>query len=294
MIITNKSNLPQAIYNVIAHDGYKRGKSGYSVTEVINSPRIVQLSRKYRDMIEEDAMQRIWSVFGSAVHHLMETHASEDGFSEERYYITVLDRVIGGQIDAYESKTITDYKVTSVWSLMGNKKEDWEKQQNLYAYIMRKNGIEVEKIQIACFLRDWSKGNAKRGGDYPQQPFMIVPLRMWSEEETEAYLYERVQALIDNERVVEYQCSSTDMWEKPTIYAVTKAGATKATKLCSSKQEASDYILDKCPDNWDKNGHSKDLYNAIVRKGERTRCSDYCSVNSVCSIYQNYLKEGAI
>ena len=285
MIITNRFNLPTAIYNVIANDNYKRGRSGYSVTEVINSPRIVHLTRHFADEIEEDAMDRIWSVFGSAVHHLMETHASDEGFTEERYYVNILDRVIGGQIDAYNNKTITDYKVTSVWSIIGNKRGDWEKQQNMYAYIMNQNGIPVEKIQIACFLRDWSKGQAQRGGDYPPLPFMVVPLRLWSVEEQEAYLYERVQELIINEPVASdpfYECSAEEMWEKPTTYAVTKEGSTRATKLCNSVSEAEEYILNSKVKN----------QSIIPRKGARLRCMDYCTCSKVCTLYQKYSAKG--
>ena len=277
MIITNKFNLPDAIYNVISKDNYKKGKAGYSVTEVINSPRIVQLSRKFSDEITEDATDRIWSVFGSAVHHLLETHASEEGFSEQRYYVDVLGRVIGGQIDAYNNKTITDYKVTSVYSLMGNKKDDWEKQQNMYAYILLKNGIEVEKLQIACFLRDWSKSNALRGDSYPRLPFMIIPLRLWGTSEQEDYLYDRVRVLIENEDNITYLCSREDTWEKPPVFAITKRGATRATKLSSSMDEAKMYIQGL--------SGSKE-FEIIERKGELTRCESYCACKNVCEQYK--------
>jgi len=47
MKLTNKFNLPQTFVNVIDRPTYSKGKAHISATEIINSPRIVQLKKKY-------------------------------------------------------------------------------------------------------------------------------------------------------------------------------------------------------------------------------------------------------
>ena len=77
MRITNKHNLPEAVFNFIAEDRYNPGSSDYSVTTIISPPQLVALRRRYHNHLEEDVMDRIWSVFGTAVHNLFEAHTKD-------------------------------------------------------------------------------------------------------------------------------------------------------------------------------------------------------------------------
>lgn len=133
MRYTNVYNLPQPVADAISRDTYIRGDNNYSVTELIEAPRIVQLKRRHWDELEEDVIDNVWSIFGSAVHNIMEAHASDEHFVEQRYYVERHGRKVGGMIDAYNSGTITDYKVTSAWSIIyGSKKDHWTQQLNCY------------------------------------------------------------------------------------------------------------------------------------------------------------------
>jgi len=285
MIYTNNYNLPDAILKVIIKDNYKRGKDGYSVTELINSPRIVHLQRRYDAELVEDAMDSIWSVFGSAVHHLMETHASDGDFAEQRYYITHRERTIGGMIDAYNHGTITDYKVTSAYSIVYKSKiKGWTEQLNLYGYILRQNGIEVNRLHIAAFLRDWDRNKARAQADYPKTPFIVVPIELWSDEQCLEFIDERVMMLIACETLSDedlIECTKEEMWVRDSTWAVMKEGRKSAVRLFSEEDDAVCF-MDQAQD---------DKQYLVERKGQPTRCIDYCSCNSKCSIYQDYLKE---
>ena len=57
MKLTNNHNLPQTFINVLERPTYSKGKSNISATELLNSPRIVQLKRKHWDDIEQDASE---------------------------------------------------------------------------------------------------------------------------------------------------------------------------------------------------------------------------------------------
>jgi hypothetical protein len=72
MKLTNRNDLPETIINVIKRPEYNKGKSNMSVTELLNSPRIVQLKRKHWDDLTEDASDMVWSIFGTAIHGVLE------------------------------------------------------------------------------------------------------------------------------------------------------------------------------------------------------------------------------
>ena len=151
MKITNKHGLPDAVYSALSKSNYNPGSSDYSVTTILKPPRIVQLERRHWDELEEDVIDRVWSLFGSAAHNILEGHGCEEAVTEKRLYANILDRKVGGQIDHYLDQCITDYKVTSVWTLIyGSRYKEWEEQQNIYAYIFAENGYKVDKLQIVA------------------------------------------------------------------------------------------------------------------------------------------------
>ena len=78
MKITNKFNLPQTFVNVLSRPTYTKGKAHLSVTELINSPRIVQLKNTYYDQLEEDVADKVWAIFGTAIHAVLELGKDEN------------------------------------------------------------------------------------------------------------------------------------------------------------------------------------------------------------------------
>ena len=84
MKLTNKFNLPDTFVNVIQRPTYSKGKAHISATELINSPRIVQLKKKHWEDITQDASEMVWSLFGSAVHNILEHGKDKHHIVEER------------------------------------------------------------------------------------------------------------------------------------------------------------------------------------------------------------------
>ncbi len=72
MKLTNKFELPDTFINVINRPTYNKGDAEISVTEILNSPRIVHLKRLHWDDLEQDAADMVWSLFGSAVHEILQ------------------------------------------------------------------------------------------------------------------------------------------------------------------------------------------------------------------------------
>lgn len=289
MKLTNKHNIPQVFVNAIERDDYTKGNAHLSVTELINSPRIVQLKRMHWEEIEEDVSDKIFALLGKAVHYILE-HGKEDGSIREQRLFAELDGwSISGAIDLQETDDgfidISDHKLTGSWSVM-NDKVEWEQQLNMYAWMVEKvKNIPVRSIRINAIVRDWSKREASYKDTYPQAPIVVLDIPLWRFEEREQFIHQRIhshsQALFQAETNAELPpCTPLEMWEKPTSYAVRKSGNKRATSVHSTKEEAEA--------NLEVLGKG---YELEVRPGERTRCESYCQVRDFCSQYQQWRNE---
>ena len=296
MKFTNKFNLPQTFVNVIHRPTYSKGKAHISATEIINSPRIVQLKKKYWDEIEQDASEMVWSLFGSAVHNILEHGKGDNHVVEERLHLEFEGWRISGAIDLQEVEpngtiTISDYKVTGAWAVM-NEKDDWHRQLNIYAWMVEKvKKVPVGKLQIIAIIRDWSARDATTKEGYPQSPVATIDIPLWSFEEREAFMtkriYEHGTALFEMETDGDLpDCTAEEMWEKKTSYALKKDGNVRA-KSVHETQEAAEEALIKALGTAKKN----EGFSIEIRQGERTRCKGYCQVAPFCNQYQNYMKE---
>ena len=296
MKFTNKFNLPQTFVNVIHRPTYSKGKAHISATEIINSPRIVQLKKKYWDEIEQDASEMVWSLFGSAVHNILEHGKGDNHVVEERIHLEFEGWRISGAIDLQEVEpngtiTISDYKVTGAWAVM-NEKDDWHRQLNIYAWMVEKvKKVPVGKLQIIAIIRDWSARDATTKEGYPQSPVATIDIPLWTFEEREKFMtkriYEHGTALFEMETDGDLpDCTAEEMWEKKTSYALKKDGNVRA-KSVHETQEAAEEALVKALGTAKKN----EGFSIEIRQGERTRCKSYCQVASFCNQYQNYMKE---
>jgi hypothetical protein len=268
MRLTNKFNLPEPIVNAVNNTGYTPGSSDITVTQLIQPPLIRKLRIEHDSEIEEDASDRVWALFGSSVHHLLEmAYKGRTARVEERVYAEVLGWKLGGAFDVLEDSVLSDYKVTSVYSSGG--KIEWERQLNVLRWLLHKNGTEVTKLQITAIFRDWRPMEQKRNpAEYPHRPIMTLPIKMWTLDEAEAYVKERIAL---HQLATPPICSDEDRWTTPEQWALMKKGGKRAIKLYPSKEGVT-----LAPDqHWE---HRPAIYR---------RCSDYCSVNKWCEVWNN-------
>jgi hypothetical protein len=71
LIITNKHNVPAPLVTLATREYYSKGKSSYSVTELMSPPKIKRLREQYNENIEQDVSDMLWSMLGSALHVVM-------------------------------------------------------------------------------------------------------------------------------------------------------------------------------------------------------------------------------
>ena len=270
MKLTNRADLPQAMINAVSNDGYRQ-TDGISVTRLIDSPLVRHLRNLHHDDIEEDVSDRIWALFGQVVHTILE-RANTTGMVEQRLYATVEGKTISGQFDHLENGILTDWKLTSVWSVVYGKTE-WGKQLNVLAYLCRLKGLEVRQLQIIAMMRDWQKSKVEAEGNYPKTQVITIPIEMWQPERQEEYIKERLVAHYS------YQpsCSDEERWKKDDTWAVMKKGRKSALRVLASEPEAVE---------WKEANGGDDI---VKRPGSFTRCESYCNVRQWCPNYQETL-----
>lgn len=307
--ITNNANLPPPLYNALANDSYVGG-GDISVTRLIAPPRIVTLTKVHENEITEDATERVWSVLGQSVHAILERAASADVKVETRLFMPIeglhLEKGIwkwnlSGQPDLYEPKnaTLSDYKVTSVWSLIFGKIE-WEQQINLQAMLHRYKGDRVERGQIIGIIRDWQKSKARVQIDYPPVALKVLNIPLWTQNDAVRYSTERVklhqQSQMDyeasgNDVTVLPLCTPEERWYRGQKFAVKRANKLgkinkKADRLFDNEADAKRYI----DDNRATIPKGTVFVDVEERPGQNIRCLEYCPVARFCDFGRKQLE----
>jgi hypothetical protein len=293
MKITNNTGLPVSVLNAIKRPEYTKGKANMSVTELISSPRITQLKRRHWSELEEDASSMVWSLFGSAIHKVLEHGKADNHIIEQRLFAQVDGWTISGAIDLQEyyedGIIVSDYKTTGSWAAT-NGKDDWERQLNIYAFLVEYNKkIPVTKLQIVAIVRDWSAREAAYKEDYPKAPIVVIPIPLWPMEQRIEFIRSRISAHSEAEFASDTgeelpECTPSEMWEKQASYAVIKEGNVRAKAVYSTMEDA---------EAGRKELKDPDKYVIQVRPGERTRCAGYCQISKFCTQYQRWLDQQA-
>ena len=285
-VITNKHSLPEEVYRALCSNRYSGDDDGrktdYSATTLVSPTQQVVLRRRYPEANSEDAVDRVWSMFGSIAHSLLEEHGADDALTENRFYAEVLSKTISGQVDHYKDGVITDYKTTSAFKVSKRTYDDWEKQLNVYAFLARENGLMVRNLRVIAIIRDWSERETIKP-DYPQTPIVEIPITLWEQDDAEQFVLDRVLRLSVDEEYDDFNqtpCTDEEMWATSSKWAVIKDGSTRASRIFETEEEALAFV----------DGANKTDLSVVERKGERRRCSKYCNVSAVCVQYQDYLR----
>jgi len=249
---TNKKMIPLHVVRGIKHSWeYSKGDADFSVTELLQPPKVRALKIQHKDELVEDYSDNIASFIGTCVHKMLENanENSENLDTEMRINTEVnvdgKSYIISGCIDVidHNENKIIDYKTTSAYAVINDKK-DWDNQLNIYAwlYALAFEKKEMPSAEVVAFLKDWSKSRSKNSNTYPQSAVFTKPIIVWSMEEVENFIKERIRihvdALTNTQDVI---CSDEDVW--------------------------------------------------LTSKGKANRCEDWCNVNQFCNQYKNYMEE---
>jgi len=302
MKLTNNLDLNPLIVKVLSHDEYDYNPDIISATQIMNPPLMYALKKLHPDDLERDVSENCASVFGSAVHALVETvDLGIECIKEER--LTAKIELPNGHLYEISGKfdllvklpnnqwQLIDTKTTSVWTkIYKSHEEDYIHQLSIYRWLNALNGRDViPDAKIWFWFTDWSRKAANDDPEYPQLRTEIINIKLLSAEETLDYV---VQQLMSKEEAVKLLAegreseiieTDKDLWRKPDVYAVMQEGRKSAVKLFETEDNAKFYIQEQ------------NLQKAYIdlRKGKVMRCN-YCDAWKVCNRYKQFLSEGLI
>ena len=211
--------MPASLERYLEADGYDAGAipTDISATALKDSPRVHRLKREFRDQIEYNKLSRGFAKLGDAWHHHMEMYAPDNWITERRFYAQVDDKVVSGAIDAIQPDiggvNIWDYKVMPAWKAQTDLVE-FERQLNIYAFLLRQNDMQPLRLFISAVIRDWS--DKRVSGSYPETMFPTFEMKLWPEEEAEEYVKQRLSLHFGEELPF---CTDEERWMSPPKYA---------------------------------------------------------------------------
>lgn len=290
MNYTNNNDLPQPFVNAVKSNHSYTPKR-YSVTDVLGGTCEAVLKRRHDSDITEDVSQRIWALFGTAVHKVLEqAEASPTQLQEQWFSVEVQDGYkVSGIFDLYDesTKTVTDWKATSVYTVLFGDFEKWRRQTLIYCWMLERSGFEAKRGEIVAILRDHSMRKAKTERDYPKQPVFRIGWDFTDDDMSWAgqYVSDWLAAVAFQEQLTDSElepCSPEQRWHKDDKWAVMRKGQKRAVKLFDNNEDALEFM------DWLSNQASnkgKPLY-VEERRGEDTKCEGYCPVAEFCPYYQ--------
>ena len=260
-----------------------------SVTNLIGPPRIARLTALHRDELPPvEPGEDTWALLGTAVHAALEAAAREADppplLVEHRATAEVSVGgtlwTVSGQCDLLEADGILwDWKCTSAWSVSDGRtgKSEWECQLNTLRWLLERSGAvprgAIRGLAVWAILRDWSESQAQRNGGYPDRQELAVPVPLWTPDEADAYVRERLR-LHEAARHELPDCTPEERWAKGAGWAVLKsAKSARAERILDSKADAERYR--------DELLGGRGLIEE--RHGTSARCAKYCPVRSVCT-----------
>jgi hypothetical protein len=279
MTITNKLNLPEGFVKAVSAEKHNQPGT-LSATTLIRGMKEIILMDRHWDELTDDVSDRIWAIFGQAVHSLME-HEGETDFTEQQMSYPVDDITVTGRIDNYDMQNgvIRDYKTASVVKVKFGDFNDWYLQGMIYAWLLIKNKFPVNRCRFIALLKDHSKTDAKREYQYPKEPvyvyeFPVTPAALFK---TGVFIknrieeYKRCLSLADDDIP---PCAPEERWDRPPKFAVMKDGQKRAVRLFDNRETADQLVAEKGKGHYVEHRH-----------GESIKCQSFCVCCGFCNYY---------
>lgn len=288
MIITNKLGLPNSLVRAVTTEKHNRPNC-ISATSLLQGAKQFVLSDRHWEEMEDDVSDRIWAVFGTAVHSLLQDYNEED-FVEERFECKVGEKTVTGQVDLYSmtKEEINDWKTASVWKVVKGDFSDWKKQGLIYSWLLKQSGLNVRKCRFIAMLKDFSQTKAKTDAGYPKSPVYVYEYDVTEKdlEEIEIFIRNKVEEITKAEHLTDDDippCSPSERWQSETTYAVKKEGRKTAVRVLNDK-ELADKLVESLG-----NGHYVE-----IREGVSGRCAGYCGCCEFCNFYHENVKSAEV
>lgn len=170
-------------------------------------------------------------------------------YMELRSYKQVGQYKVAGKFDFVGQGQLEDFKTTGTYSYMtGSNNQKYIMQGSLYKWL-NPTIITENTIAIRFIFTDWSSMSARQSTSYPQQRFASLVLPLWTVEETDRYVH---QKLADFDRFVDAPedqlplCTDEELGRTEPQYKWYKNGdasASRSTKNFDDAGEARAHMM---------------------------------------------------
>ena len=309
---TNKNDVSLALAVFLMFDNYEYDErpNSVSATGLIRPLRQLVLSQQNKTLLKTvDISDLVASRMGSAIHDgceqawkdpknimkaLKVLGASDDAINsikvnptvlqegdipvyvEQRAEREIINFVVSGKYDLVLDGTLNDYKSTSVWTYIFDSNADsYTKQGSIYKWL-NPDKITSDYININYIFTDWSSSKARQDPkQYPQQRVLTKKYPLWSNEETENWIMNKLEAykaLADSPQDALPECTDEELWASKTVYKYYKnpSNLARSTKNFDTMDEA---LVRKSNDG--------DIGRILTVPGEVKACR-YCPVVGIC------------
>ncbi len=270
---TNVHGIDPVIARAVMEDDYE-AVGDISVTRLVRPPQVTYLESVHGEEIVQDVVDGLYSLEGRALHHIISLGKGDlPVVQEHRMTVDYAGWTISGQFDVLytDTNTLKDYKVSSVRSHILGGKADHDEQLNFYAYLAHRNGLQVDKLAVVMWFRDWMASMVERDKQYPPLKVIEHEIPMWSLD-SQALAFQGKVELHQKAMSGTYpQCTAEERWARPDSWAVMKPGAKKAYRVFEEQSLAQ--ALGNAPGS---------PYEVVHRPGENVRCARYCPVMQFC------------
>ena len=290
MKLTNKYGMPPVFFSMIremdaqwSRGGSGSGRESYGVTTLASSPWRTKLMKMHGDDLVEDVRDRFFAFRGQMMHKALEDVPLYNMMPELRIGMEIDGAWLAGRIDVISPGKIEDHKMGTVNSVFyhdDDKVQELARQLNVYRYMVWKVfTLPIYELAAQFYLMDWVGNKALTDSTYPQKPHFEVPVPLWTLEETEAYIMERIA--LHRKPLEELEpCSPKERWARPASYALKSPDLKRASKVGASREEVEKWMV-KYPTRWKPGSVIEE------RPGEDIRCARYCGVSGVCPYFIN-------
>ena len=319
---TNKNNVSLALAVFLMYDNYEYDErpNSISATGLIRPLRQLVLSKQNPTLSKTvDIADLVATRMGSAIHKgceeawtdsqnvknaLTVLGASEDAvnsikinppfvkkgetpvYVEQRAEKEILNFIISGQYDLVLDGVLNDYKSTSVWAYVFDSNADsYVKQGSIYKWLSP-DKITSDYININYIFTDWSAAKARADAKtYPQLKTITKKYTLWSVEETENWIMNKLEAykaLADTPQEQLPECTDEELWASQTTYKYYK-NPNKLDRSTKNFNTMDDALVRKSADG--------DVGIIKTVPGEVKACR-YCPVISICNQAATMLADG--
>jgi hypothetical protein len=284
MTITNRLNLPAGLVKAVSTERHNAARC-LSATTLIQGTKQIILTDRHWEELEDDVSDRVWAIWGQAVHSLLE-HEGENDFTEQEIAYKVGGITVTGRIDNYDmaTGTICDYKTASVNKVKFHDFSEWHSQGMIYAWLLRGNNFPVERCRFIALLKDHSRSEARRDSRYPAKPVYVYEFSVTAERlfKTGRFIRDKVREYEEYGKLGDDEippCLPEQRWEKAAVFAVRKEGRKTAVRLFEGQGEAEGKAAELGA------GHFVEK-----RPGEAVKCRSYCLCREFCGFYRQKVK----